>query len=246
MEEAKKTHKRASIMSDGVYGTEGRMVTQNNANIPTHENHFTEDKVIESHRVDEHDGMYHDQTDQNKIGQKGVESKQAVENISESNEYFNKVKAIEILASFWAILQLGNSIIIYEVSYTNDNGEHDGFILQSLAVSTMTSIGLTISIVLRHMTHLKWKKSKNYCLKDETIWSSGYWKLMVAEAFWSLVAPQYFFEGLSYKEYNASYDVHLDYEVNQIMCCFVWIKCYVTVRSLLIVTKFMSPRSQRI
>jgi hypothetical protein len=143
--------------------------------------------------------------------------KQVVEDISESNEYFQKVIAIEILASFWAILQLGNSIIIYEVSYKNDDGEDDAFLLQSLGVSTLTSIGLTICIVLRHMTHLKWKKSKNYCLKDETIWSSGYWKLMVVEAIWSLVAPQYFFDFTNVEENNSDYDVEITYELNQIM-----------------------------
>jgi len=92
--------------------------------------------------------------------ERGVDKKQDAENISESNEYFHKIRAMEILASFWAILQLGNSIIIYEVSYHNEDGEQDGFIQQSLAVSTLTSMGLTVSIILRHIIHLKWRKSK--------------------------------------------------------------------------------------
>lgn len=148
----------------------------------------------------------------------GMQRKNDSENVSDSNEYFQKVKAIEILASFWAFLQLGNSIIIYEVVYNNDDGKHDQFIKQLLAVSTMTSMGLTISIVLRHLTHLKWKRSKLYCLKDETIWSSGYWKLMIIEAFWSAVAPQYFFEGMSIEEYNKDYDMTIKYEINIILC----------------------------
>jgi hypothetical protein len=84
-------------------------------------------------------------------------NKNATENMSDSNEYFQKVKAIEILATFFAFLQLGNSVIIYEVSYENEDGEHDSFLSQCLAVSTLTSIGLTVSIILRHITHLKWK-----------------------------------------------------------------------------------------
>lgn len=37
------------------------------------------------------------------------------ENVSDSNEYFQKVKTVEILTSFWGLLQIGNSIIIWEV-----------------------------------------------------------------------------------------------------------------------------------
>ena len=178
--------------------------------------------------------------------QHGMEGKIESENISESNQFFQKVKAIEILATFWAFLQLGNSIIIYEVMYNNETGEHDQFIDQLLGVSGMTSIGLTITIVIRHLTHLKWKRSKLYCLKDETIWTSGYWKLMVIEAVWSAIAPQYFFEDLTISEYNKDYGVTLKYELNILLCCFVWIKCYVPVRTLLIMTKFYAPRSQRV
>jgi hypothetical protein len=129
-----------------------------------------------------------------------------------------QIKAIEILATFWTVLQLGNSIIVYEVSYNNVDGEDDNFIRQSLAVSTLTSLGYSVSIILRHINHLKWKKSKLYCLKDETIWSSGYWKLMVVEIIISLVAPQYFFDGLKVTEYNKDYEVDIEYEINTILC----------------------------
>ena len=209
----KKDNKRPSIMSDGAFETEGRMLPPQNV-IPTKENQY-----------DSNCSVSREEEDFNPlIKKRGVSKKQDVENISESNEYFHKIKAIEILASFWAILQLGNSIIIYEVSYNNTDGKDDGFIQQSLAVSTLTSIGLTVSIVLRHITHLKWKKSKLVALKDETIWSSGYWKLMVVEAFWSMLAPQYFFEGLVYRERNTDYNVTITYEINQILSCFVWVK----------------------
>ena len=71
------------------------------------------------------------------------------ENVSNSNEYFQKVKTVEVLVSFWGLLQIGNSIIIYEVLNSNNDGEKDNFLKQSLAISTITSIGLTISIFFK-------------------------------------------------------------------------------------------------
>ena len=168
------------------------------------------------------------------------------ENVSDSNEYFQKVKTVEILVSFWGMLQIGNSIIICEVLNTIDDGNKDNFLKQSLAISTLTSIGLTISIFLRHITHLKWKRSKLYCLKDETIWSSGYWKIMIIEAIFTTIAPQFFFNNITVSEYISRYDVVVTYELNTILCSFVWMKCYVIIRSLLTMTKFLAPRAQRI
>ena len=150
------------------------------------------------------------------------------------------------MVSFWGLLQIGNSIIIYEVLTTNSDGSKDSFVKQSLAISTLTSIGLTISIFLRHIAHLKWKRSKLFWLKDETIWSSGYWKVMVIEAIFTTIAPQFFLNNIVISEYIAKYDVVVEYEVNTVLWWFVWMKCYVVVRTLLTMTKFLSPRSQRI
>ena len=168
------------------------------------------------------------------------------ENVSDSNEYFQKIKTIEILVSFWGHLQIGNSIIIYEVLTTNSDGSKDSFVKQSLAILTLTSIGLTISIFLRHIAHLKWKRSKLFWLKDETIWSSGYWKVMVIEAIFATIAPQFFLNNIVISEHIAKYDVIVEYEVNTVLCSFVWMKCYVIVRALLTMTKFLAPRAQRI
>ena len=148
------------------------------------------------------------------------------ENVSDSNEFFQKVKTIEILVSFWGILQLGNSVIIYEVINSNNDGSKDNFLLQSLAVSSLTSLGLTLSIVLRHIAHLKWKRSKLNWLKDETIWSSGYWKMMVIEAIFSLIAPQTFFNNIFVSERIEKYNITVSYQINSILWGFVWLKWY--------------------
>ena len=168
------------------------------------------------------------------------------ENVSDSNEYFQKVKTIEILVSFWGLLQIGNSIIIYEVLTTNSDGSKDSFAKQSLVISKLTSIGLTISIFLRHIAHLKRKRSKLFWLKDETIWSSGYWKVMVIEAIFATIASQFFLNNIVISERIAKYDVIVEYEVNIMLCSFVWMKCYVIVRARLTMTKFLAPRAQRI
>lgn len=237
-------NRRPSMMSEGALGTEGRLITDQAPpmNDKLYDPHFHGNFKSEDGENDA-ESMPSSSNDKNNHG---YALKNEAENISNSNEYFQKVKAIEILASFWAFLQLGNSIIIYEVTYNNNDNDPKTIKEQLLAVSTLTSIGLTISIVLRHLTHLKWKRSKLYCLKDETIWSSGYWKLMIIEAIMSALAPQYFFEGYEIDEYVKNYDVTITYELNTLLCCSVWIKCYVILRTVLVMTKFYGPRSQRI
>eukprot|EP00345_Euplotes_harpa_P004268 CAMPEP_0168320380 /NCGR_PEP_ID=MMETSP0213-20121227/1626_1 /TAXON_ID=151035 /ORGANISM="Euplotes harpa, Strain FSP1.4" /LENGTH=133 /DNA_ID=CAMNT_0008321799 /DNA_START=1 /DNA_END=402 /DNA_ORIENTATION=+ len=131
-------------MSAEYVETEARMVTQhppataeNYCYNPDNDNKAT-NKSEEEKLVDEAlKGK------EGKIAHSDVDS----ENVSDSNEYFQKVKAIEILASFWAFLQLGNSIIVNEVTYRSTEGSDISFMMQSLAISSLTSVGLTISII---------------------------------------------------------------------------------------------------
>jgi hypothetical protein len=55
--EEEKKYKRASMMSDGPFETEGRMITQNDGNAPIN----SKDKPVDSARDSEHSKMYNDQ-----------------------------------------------------------------------------------------------------------------------------------------------------------------------------------------
>ena len=69
---------------------------------------------------------------------------------------------------------------------------------------------------------------------------------MMIEGAFTAIAPQFFLNNITISEYIQKYDTRVTYELNTILCWFVWMKCYVIVRTLLIMTKFLSPRSQRI
>lgn len=84
------------------------------------------------------------------------------EDIRESNFYFMKLKGIELYNSFFTMVHLGNSVVIYEIDYINDDGQYDTDILYNLWLSTFTCLSLLITLNYRYVIYLKWNKSKTY------------------------------------------------------------------------------------
>jgi hypothetical protein len=69
---------------------------------------------------------------------------------------------------------------------------------------------------------------------------------MIFESIITQIGPQVFLQGVTISEYNYVYDVTIRYEVNNILCCFVWIKCYAILRTILTTNRYTSPRAQRV
>lgn len=69
---------------------------------------------------------------------------------------------------------------------------------------------------------------------------------MIVESIITQIGPQVFLQGYQTSEYNYDFDVTVKYELNNLLCCFVWIKCYAIVRTLMSTNKFTNPRAQRV
>jgi len=57
------------------------------------------------------------------------QDKDGVEDIRISNFYFKKLKTIELCNLFLTLIIIGNSIVIYEIDYSNTKGQYDTDIL---------------------------------------------------------------------------------------------------------------------
>ena len=115
--------------------------------------------------------------------------------IDKSNEYFVKIKAIEYLSSFLTIANIWNCMILYEMDYKNTDGEFDNYVDTQLNLSTFFSLTLTFLVNFRYYIELKWKKSKNFVIQKDTLWTAGMVKWMVLETIISVISPHSIFKG---------------------------------------------------
>ena len=168
------------------------------------------------------------------------------EDIRKSNFYFMKLKAIELLNTFFTFMHLGNSIVIYEIDYSNNDGEYDDDIYYNLWLSTFSCLCLLITLNYRYVVYLEWQKTKTYITKHETLITTGIYKNMILETILAAVGPQVFTHNFQYEEYNYDYDLYITYKLNNLLCCFVWIKVYACIRTFLLSNKFTEPRAQRL
>lgn len=101
-------------------------------------------------------------------------------------------------------------------------------------------------LIIRYWLELKWLKAKKYIHKAETIWSAGMLKPMIIELIITTIGPQIFLKDMTYSEYVFNYDVTVVYPINNVLCCFVWVKLYVIIRTILLTNKYTTPRAQRV
>lgn len=90
------------------------------------------------------------------------------EDVRESNAYFTKLKVTEILCCFLTIVHLGNSVVIYELDYLNDDGDMDDDIEIQLYISTMSIFILIIMLNVRYVIEFKWMIAKKFIAKYES------------------------------------------------------------------------------
>lgn len=168
------------------------------------------------------------------------------EDITVSNAFFTKLKVAEILCWFLTIIHLGNSIVIYELNYENNDGHLDGDISIQLWISTFSIFYLIVMLNVRYVIQYKWMKAKKYIAKHDTFLSTDLWKYMLIESIITQIGPQIFLQNFQISEYNYTYDITFTYELNNLLWVFVWIKCYAILRTILSTNKFTSPRAQRV
>ena len=84
---------------------------------------------------------------------------------------------------------------------------------------------------------------KTYLIEAENLYTSGLYKYMIIESLITVIGPQVFTASLKYSEYNHDNDVTIEYNVNELLCCFVWIKLYACIRTFLLSNKYTEPRA---
>lgn len=170
------------------------------------------------------------------------------EDIRESNEYGIKIVTCENFQSFLTVLHVGNSIVIYEITYENDfrGKDMEQDITLQLYISTFSCLYLIFMLIIRYNLLLKWYKSKRYIHSAETLVTTGFIWQMLTELVVTTIGPQIFLRNVKYTEHSYDYDVTIEYNLNDLLCCFVWVKLYVIVRTMLMSNQYGTPRAQRV
>ena len=172
-----------------------------------------------------------------KVDLKGAD-KFGKEDLRISNEYRIKLIACENFQSFLTILHVGNSIVIYELTSSNNNKDMDQDIVLQLYISTFSLIFMIFMLLLRYNLEEKFYKAKNL--------STEIWTPLFIELIITTIGPQIFLKDVTYSEYVYDYDITVTYPVNNLLCCFVWVKLYVPLRTFLLTNKYTTPRAHRV
>jgi len=69
---------------------------------------------------------------------------------------------------------------------------------------------------------------------------------MLFEMVLNLIAPYYFLDGIKYVEVNNDLEITTEYEINDILLWFSFVRVYLLLKLYLYTTLFMNPRSHRI
>ena len=127
----------------------------------------------------------------------------------------------------------------------NENGlEYDGIALQlAQFYSGMCTMMLLLSIYIRYVLWLQWAKTVEKYTKYDGFVNTGLWKEILMELLINLVSPMPFFNGIKYTEYVKAFDTTIEYEWNDILLFFAFMRLYLTLKFLLYLSSFMNPRS---
>ena len=61
-----------------------------------------------------------------------------------------------------------------------------------------------------------------------------------------IIAPYPFLYNVKYHEHNTRFNADLTYEINDLLLFFCFIRIYLLIRFILVITQFMNPRSMRV
>ena len=108
------------------------------------------------------------------------------------------------------------------------------------------NICIVISLLIKYDIYIKWCKSTELFSNFETIFSSGLWKSLLAEVILQLVAPYNFLSGYKYVENVEAYDVTIEYEINELLLFFSFVRIYMLLRMYIYYSEYLTPRSLRV
>lgn len=76
--------------------------------------------------------------------------------------------------------------------------------------------------------------------------NTGVWKQMIPEIALNAVAPYPFLNSFKYQEYVREYDVIIYYKVNDILLVLMFVRLYLALSFILVITSFKNSRAQRV
>ena len=117
----------------------------------------------------------------------------------------------------------------------NEHGlEYNGMALEIAQIcSGVCTFLLLISIYIRYVLWFSWAKTVNKYTKYDGFVNTGLWKEIVVELIINAVSPMPFLNGIKYTEYVLAFDTTIQYEVNDILLFFAFMRLYLTIKFLL-------------
>lgn len=80
----------------------------------------------------------------------------------------------------------------------------------------------------------------------DTLYSTGKLKLLIVELLVNSIHPLFYYENAQFKYWNKTYRVDLEYSYTAILAVLTLVRIYHVVRLIAILSRFRSPRSQRL
>ena len=99
---------------------------------------------------------------------------------------------------------------------------------------------------MRYLTMLRWLKSKGELSELDTLLNTGMLFWLIVEVSLAVLAPYPFLAGEKVHENYPDFNVTIVNEVNDYLLLFSFLRVYLFIRTLLVLSSYMGPRSQRI
>ena len=146
----------------------------------------------------------------------------------------------EFCSTFYSSVGLTLSIINYEKRLIGQ--QFDTVNRMALFCNMMCTVLLIISIYIRYDLWLKWSITiKRFTIYD-TLKNTGIWRSMVFEMLILSISPNPFLDGITYKEFVMDWGTEIEYEINDILLYFSFLRLYLMFKFVLYQTVFMGPR----
>jgi hypothetical protein len=96
---------------------------------------------------------------------------------------------------------------------------------------------------VRYDIWFKWQQAIEEFSMFDDIFNTGVWKWLLFELLINNISPYRFLDGYKYVEYNDAYNYEIEYDVNDILLFFMFIRLYNLGKAILIQTYYLSPRA---
>lgn len=133
-------------------------------------------------------------------------------------------------------------LIVDSVIDLSEEGHQEVAAIFSYALA----ICILISLCIKYDLWIRYNKSIETFSNFETLWSTGNWKNLAIEMALLLVSPYRFLTGLRYVEFVEAFDVTIEYEINEVLLAFSFVRIYLIMKMYIYFTELINPRSQRV